>query len=163
MKSTSNVRVHHHPQLRLNFKMRSALFLLGVSGLANAVCPYMDANEGVYKRSDSSEAQVNGMQTDAGFLNQFTVNDSYSFITSDAGGPIQDNTSLKAGNRGPTLLEDFIFRQKIQHFDHERVRLELTATTSVQVLLLDYSIDWSIRYPNVLFMLEVLVSTRISY
>jgi hypothetical protein len=28
---------------------------------------------------------------------------------------------LKAGQRGPTLLEDFIFRQKIQHFDHERV------------------------------------------
>jgi catalase len=28
---------------------------------------------------------------------------------------------LKAGERGPTLLEDFIFRQKIQHFDHERV------------------------------------------
>jgi hypothetical protein len=28
---------------------------------------------------------------------------------------------LKAGARGSTLLEDFIFRQKIQHFDHERV------------------------------------------
>jgi catalase len=28
---------------------------------------------------------------------------------------------LKAGERGPTLLEDFIFRQKIQRFDHERV------------------------------------------
>jgi catalase len=30
---------------------------------------------------------------------------------------------LKAGERGPTLLEDFIFRQKIQRFDHERVSI----------------------------------------
>ncbi len=29
--------------------------------------------------------------------------------------------SLKAGERGPTLLEDFHFREKITHFDHERI------------------------------------------
>ena len=29
--------------------------------------------------------------------------------------------SLKAGLRGPTLLEDFILREKITHFDHERI------------------------------------------
>ncbi len=29
--------------------------------------------------------------------------------------------SLKAGDRGPTLLEDFHFREKIMHFDHERI------------------------------------------
>lgn len=29
--------------------------------------------------------------------------------------------SLKAGKRGPTLMEDFIFREKITHFDHERI------------------------------------------
>src|SRR5918995_4751489 len=29
--------------------------------------------------------------------------------------------SLKAGSRGPTLLEDFHFREKITHFDHERI------------------------------------------
>src|ERR1700759_1671627 len=29
--------------------------------------------------------------------------------------------SLKAGDRGPTLMEDFIFREKITHFDHERI------------------------------------------
>src|ERR1700760_4444705 len=29
--------------------------------------------------------------------------------------------SLKAGDRGPTLLEDFHFREKITHFDHERI------------------------------------------
>ncbi|HEX3674879.1 MAG TPA: catalase [Rhizomicrobium sp.] len=32
-----------------------------------------------------------------------------------------DQNSLKAGVRGPTLLEDFHFREKIQHFDHERI------------------------------------------
>ena len=32
-----------------------------------------------------------------------------------------DQNSLKAGERGPTLLEDFHFREKITHFDHERI------------------------------------------
>ncbi|SNC64199.1 catalase [Hymenobacter gelipurpurascens] len=32
-----------------------------------------------------------------------------------------DQNSLKAGERGPTLLEDFILREKITHFDHERI------------------------------------------
>jgi hypothetical protein len=36
--------------------------------------------------------------------------------------PVGDNqNSLKAGLRGPTLLEDFILRAKITHFDHERI------------------------------------------
>lgn len=32
-----------------------------------------------------------------------------------------DQNSLRAGSRGPTLLEDFIMREKITHFDHERI------------------------------------------
>jgi catalase len=32
-----------------------------------------------------------------------------------------DHNSLKAGDRGPTLMEDFIFREKMTHFDHERI------------------------------------------
>ena len=32
-----------------------------------------------------------------------------------------DQNSLRAGKRGPTLLEDFILREKITHFDHERI------------------------------------------
>lgn len=32
-----------------------------------------------------------------------------------------DQNSLKTGNRGPSLLEDFILREKITHFDHERI------------------------------------------
>ena len=33
----------------------------------------------------------------------------------------EDEFSLKAGVRGPTILEDFHFREKITHFDHERI------------------------------------------
>ncbi len=33
----------------------------------------------------------------------------------------EDEVSLKAGVRGPTLMEDFHFREKITHFDHERI------------------------------------------
>ena len=44
------------------------------------------------------------------------------FLTTNQGVRINDNqNSLKAGSRGPTLLEDFIMREKITHFDHERI------------------------------------------
>jgi catalase len=43
-------------------------------------------------------------------------------LTTNQGLPISDNqNSLKAHARGPTLLEDFILREKIHHFDHERI------------------------------------------
>lgn len=43
-------------------------------------------------------------------------------LTTNQGVAIGDNQhSLKAGLRGPTLLEDFILREKITHFDHERI------------------------------------------
>jgi catalase len=43
-------------------------------------------------------------------------------LTTNHGVPVSDNqNSLKAGARGPTLLEDFVLREKIFHFDHERI------------------------------------------
>ncbi len=43
-------------------------------------------------------------------------------LTTNQGVPISDNqNSLKVDARGPTLLEDFILREKITHFDHERI------------------------------------------
>jgi catalase len=43
-------------------------------------------------------------------------------LTTNQGVVIPDNhNSLKAGVRGPSLLEDFILREKITHFDHERI------------------------------------------
>ncbi|HEY5071051.1 MAG TPA: catalase [Caulobacteraceae bacterium] len=45
-----------------------------------------------------------------------------SQLTTNQGVPIGDNqNSLKAGARGPVLLQDFILREKIMHFDHERI------------------------------------------
>ena len=103
--------------------MRSAFALFFLSALTNAACPYMDSSADLKQRSDHPEPYIHkqDFEADADFLKQFVIDDTNSFITSDAGEPIQDSTSLKAGERGPTLLEDFIFWQKIQHFDHERV------------------------------------------
>ena len=43
-------------------------------------------------------------------------------LTTNHGLPVGDNqNSLKSGARGPTLLEDFVLREKIFHFDHERI------------------------------------------
>jgi catalase len=43
-------------------------------------------------------------------------------LTTAQGGPVSDDqNSLKIGARGPTVLEDFHFREKIFHFDHERI------------------------------------------
>ncbi|MCC7271998.1 MAG: catalase [Alphaproteobacteria bacterium] len=43
-------------------------------------------------------------------------------LTTNQGMPVSDNqNSLRAGTRGPTLLEDFVLREKIMHFDHERI------------------------------------------
>uniref|UniRef100_UPI0035CB5E9C catalase n=1 Tax=uncultured Sphingomonas sp. TaxID=158754 RepID=UPI0035CB5E9C len=45
-----------------------------------------------------------------------------AILTTNHGVPVSDNqNSLKAGTRGPTLLEDFVLREKIFHFDHERI------------------------------------------
>lgn len=50
------------------------------------------------------------------------VNSANQHLTTNQGVPIANNqSSLKAGLRGPTLLEDFVLREKITHFDHERI------------------------------------------
>ena len=55
-------------------------------------------------------------------LAQFTTDATGQALTTNHGLKISDNqNSLKAGTRGPTLLEDFIMREKITHFDHERI------------------------------------------
>ncbi|MEP6699886.1 MAG: catalase [Bacteroidota bacterium] len=51
-----------------------------------------------------------------------TESGTNEFMTTDQGLAINDDqNSLKAGERGGTLLEDFILREKITHFDHERI------------------------------------------
>ncbi len=51
-----------------------------------------------------------------------TVEKLSDSLTTNHGVPISDNqNSLRAGVRGPTLIEDFVLREKITHFDHERI------------------------------------------
>src|ERR1700726_3850977 len=58
---------------------------------------------------------------EGGELHQ-TASGSAAVLTTAQGGPVSDDqNSLKIGPRGPTLIEDFHFREKIFHFDHERI------------------------------------------
>ncbi|MES2848840.1 MAG: catalase, partial [Bacteroidota bacterium] len=55
-------------------------------------------------------------------LGQHSVINDNEMLTTNQGLKINDNqNSLKGGERGATLLEDFILREKITHFDHERI------------------------------------------
>jgi catalase len=62
--------------------------------------------------ADPNQLPLDRVRTDA----------SGQVLTTNQAVPIADNqNSLKAGLRGPALLEDFILREKITHFDHERI------------------------------------------
>lgn len=55
-------------------------------------------------------------------LDEFTVDNNGQRLTTNQGVRVSDDEhSLKAGVRGPTLMEDFHFREKMTHFDHERI------------------------------------------
>ncbi|WJY28947.1 catalase [Sporosarcina trichiuri] len=55
-------------------------------------------------------------------LETFRSNDHNKSMTTNQGLKVsEDEHSLKAGDRGPTLMEDFHFREKMTHFDHERI------------------------------------------
>jgi catalase len=58
---------------------------------------------------------------EGGELHQ-TASGDIPVLTTAQGGPVSDDqNSLKIGPRGPTLMEDFHFREKMFHFDHERI------------------------------------------
>lgn len=55
-------------------------------------------------------------------LDYFTENPPDTLLTTNLGVKVSHtDDSLKVGPRGPTLMEDFHFREKITHFDHERI------------------------------------------
>ena len=63
-----------------------------------------------------------GLNPTVGPLDRVRVDATGQRLTTNQGVPIADNqNSLKIGLRGPTALEDFILREKITHFDHERI------------------------------------------
>lgn len=60
--------------------------------------------------------QVGGDDPKATQLGYYTVNDAGTQETTNFGQRVNNTDSLKAGLRGPTLLEDFMMREKIMHF-----------------------------------------------
>lgn len=79
------------------------------------------------KRGNSTEGKtttygdVNVRQGNGGETHQI-AEDGYDVLTTQQGIPVgDDQNSLKQGDRGPLLMEDAHFREKIFHFDHERI------------------------------------------
>ena len=73
--------------------------------------------------SDKTGTQaLEGVNMTVGSLDRVRVDSGGQRLTTNQGVPVADNqNSLKAGLRGPALLKDFILREKITHFDHERI------------------------------------------
>ncbi|WP_300456665.1 catalase [Acidovorax sp.] len=63
-----------------------------------------------------------GVNTTIESLDRVRVDSTGQRLTTNQGVPVSDNqNSLKYGLRGPVLLEDFVLREKLTHFDHERI------------------------------------------
>ncbi|PXW25722.1 catalase [Paraburkholderia caballeronis] len=74
-------------------------------------------------RSGKTGARASsGVNAAGGELVRVRADSGGQAMTTNQGVPVADNqSSLKAGLRGPALLKDFILREKITHFDHERI------------------------------------------
>ncbi|CAN7361319.1 catalase [Peribacillus frigoritolerans] len=69
----------------------------------------------------NESGRING-QSKQRQLDQYRVDGNGKKMTTNQGLRVsEDEHSLKAGTRGPTLMEDFHFREKMTHFDHERI------------------------------------------
>jgi len=72
------------------------------------------------KMKKKTPASTASAKSNGGETHQTALADA--LLTTNQGLALSDNqNSLKAGGRGPALLEDFILREKITHFDHERI------------------------------------------
>jgi catalase len=61
------------------------------------------------------------LRGEGGELHQIADGDTPVLTTAQGGPVFDDQNTLKVGARGPALIEDFHFREKIFHFDHERI------------------------------------------
>ncbi|MHB1053056.1 MAG: catalase [Thiobacillus sp.] len=74
------------------------------------------------RKQEKGPAPSEDSQTAAGGELHQRAGGGHPALTTNQGVPLSDNqNSLKDNPRGPTLLEDFILREKITHFDHERI------------------------------------------
>ena len=70
----------------------------------------------------TGQAATAGQPAQPGVLSAVRGDAEDRVLTTNQGVPVADNqNSLKAGVSGPALLKDFILREKITHFDHERI------------------------------------------
>ena len=104
-------------------------------GFANAVEPQRGASVPAESRlaTGSTVSEENGSQKTGSIapegvnatiapLDRVRVDSAGQVLTTNQGVAVSDNqNSLKFGLRGPALLEDFVLREKITHFDHERI------------------------------------------
>ena len=73
------------------------------------------------RKSKTADREIKLVKVKGGETHQ-QANPNDLPTSTNQGLAISDNqNSLRAGERGPTLLEDFILREKITHFDHERI------------------------------------------
>ncbi|RYX94361.1 MAG: catalase [Comamonadaceae bacterium] len=107
----------------------------GEHGFANGIAPQRGATAEPASRlpGGSTLSEENGTEKTGSVapegvnstiepLDRVRVDSSGQVLTTNQGVAIADNqNSLKLGVRGPALLEDFILREKITHFDHERI------------------------------------------
>jgi catalase len=71
---------------------------------------------------ENSAAPNGGSRLAAGGELHQIAGEEHPALTTNQGVALSDNqNSLRTNPRGPTLLEDFILREKITHFDHERI------------------------------------------
>lgn len=81
-----------------------------------------DIQPGSGKAALTKEQRKIGGETHQHITKSGDHSDDSAHLTDNHGHRISDNqNSLKAGARGPGLLEDFVLREKIFHFDHERI------------------------------------------
>lgn len=75
------------------------------------------------KKKESKTEKVEAVDNQkVSALRPHTADATGQEMTTDQGVKVNDDqNSLRAGDRGATLLEDFILREKITHFDHERI------------------------------------------
>jgi len=76
---------------------------------------------GKHKQEKDSVLSEDTQRASGGELHQIAGGE-HPALTTNQGVSLSDNqNSLRANPRGPTLLEDFVLREKITHFDHERI------------------------------------------
>ena len=101
-----------------------ALQEIGIGGglaLARFVAMKKRARETSTIKSKNRDADASTESGNGGELHQ-RAEGEHPVLTTNQGTPVSDNqNSLKSAPRGPVLLEDMILREKITHFDHERI------------------------------------------